>query len=156
VNELSSLISVFKYEPEEASKLSDGSISENGSNNWPGSLQLLQTISTVPEDYDGYNTCGRICCTKIGDSVLVSNRGHDSIAVYEVNETTGLLEIVNIVSTEGETPRHFQLNEDDSMLIAANQDSDNLAVFTFNNRDLVYTGVSVNCKSPNFVQFVRF
>jgi len=148
VNELSSRVSVFKYE-------SNG-VKESKENAKFNSLTLIQTISTIPSDFKGQNTCGRIHVEKSGNFVLVSNRGHDSIAVYNINRENGKLSLVGITSTLGQTPRHFQLNTSGTLLIAANQDSDTLVPFLFNKKsgELKHTGFVHICPSPNFVQFV--
>jgi len=94
---------------------------------------------------------------KTGNFVLVSNRGHDSIAVYRINlEDSGKLTLVNIFKTLGKTPRHFQLNASGDLLCVANQDTDTLSMFRFNKEtgELKSTGRIHGVNSPNFVQFV--
>jgi len=150
VNELSSLISVFQYDSDAVKECLQSA------GNQCLSLKLVQQISTVPEGYTDYNTCGRIHVHTSGNFVLVSNRGHDSIATYSINPESGLLTTVGIFSTLGRTPRHFQLNEAGTILCAANQDSDCIVMFEFNDRgELVETGLKYKVDSPNFVQFVR-
>eukprot|EP00501_MAST-03F_sp_TOSAG23-6_P002398 GSMAST32.ASY1.ANO1.2507.1 assembled CDS len=95
-------------------------------------LTLIQTISTVPVAFPReLNTCGRICLHASGKFILVSNRGHDSIAIFRVS-TKPSLTLIGIKHTLGRTPRHFQLDESGQWLIVANQDSDSLSVFNFN------------------------
>jgi len=152
VNELSSIVSVFKYNRDNVQKmLADEDV------NACEALTLIQQISTVPDGYDGYNTCGRVTVEKTGNFVLVSNRGHDSIAVYRINrEDSGKLTLVNIFKTLGKTPRHFQLNASGDLLCVANQDTDTLSMFRFNQEtgELKSTGRIHGVNSPNFVQFV--
>jgi 6-phosphogluconolactonase len=102
------------------------------------------------------NTCGRICVHKSGRFVVVSNRGHQSIAVYRVRSQgpkRGELRIVGYFHTRGETPRHFQFDNSGQYLLVANQDTDTIAVFNFNlsNGDLKYSGNEYRVPSPNFV-----
>lgn len=150
VNELSSLVSVFLYDSDAVMECLQSESTECLS------LKLIQQISTVPDGYTDYNTCGRIHVHTSGNFVLVSNRGHDSIATYSINPETGLLTTVGIFSTLGRTPRHFQLNEAGDILCAANQDSDSLVMFKFTERgELVDTGLKYQVNSPNFVQFVH-
>lgn len=149
VNELSSLISVFEYNEEGAQNLIDH---ESGD-----ILKMKQQISTVPEGYTDYNTCGRVTVHSSGKFVLVSNRGHDSITVYSVDENDGSLTLVDINSTLGETPRHFQLNSTGELLVVANQDSDNLVSFRFDLETGAMTATNniAEVHSPNFVCFVK-
>ena len=96
-----------------------------------GQFELLQTISTLPEDHTGFNGTAAIRVSNDGKSVYTSNRGHDSIAVFKVlGDAT--LELVEIVSSQGKTPRDFILSPDNQFLIAAHQDSDNVTVFARN------------------------
>jgi len=151
VNELSSLITVFEYDEAEAQNLIANE-HEHGE-----TLRIKQEISTVPEGYTDYNTCGRVTVHSSGKYVLVSNRGHDSITVYSIDENNGFLALVGIHSTLGETPRHFQLNSTGEILVVANQDSDNLVSFRFDigTGNMTATNNIAEVHSPNFVCFVK-
>merc|ERR1712167_463022 len=103
------------------------------------------------------NTCGRIHVEKTGKFVLMGNRGHNSITSFKINQTTGNLFLIGYFKTLGKTPRHFQLNADNHILVIANQDTNNIVVFYFDseNGDLKSTRLTYNICSPNFVQFVH-
>ena len=58
-----------------------------------------------------------------------SNRGHDSIVIYRINQETGTLTYVDHESTQGKTPRNFAIDPTGKFLLAANQDSDSLVTF---------------------------
>ncbi|HEL9599269.1 TPA: lactonase family protein [Streptococcus suis] len=94
-----------------------------------GEFEYLQTISTLPQDHTGFNGTAAIRITKDGKFVYGSNRGNDSIAVYKTLGDASL-ELVQIVSTHGKTPRDFTLSPDEKHLIAVHQDSDNATVFS--------------------------
>lgn len=120
-------------------------------------LRLIQSISTIPAAFPTtMNTCGRICVHQSGRFVVVSNRGHESIAIYRVKSKgseRGELCTVGYFHTRGETPRHFQFDSTGQYLIVANQDSDNIAVFSFNlgTGQIRFTGNEYRVPSPNFV-----
>jgi 6-phosphogluconolactonase len=120
-------------------------------------LRLMQSISTIPGAFPTHlNTCGRICVHQSGRFVIVSNRGHQSIAIFRViskGPRCGELRIVGYFHTRGETPRHFQFDSSGQYLVVANQDTDNIAVFNFNlsNGEIKYTGNEYRVPSPNFV-----
>ena len=120
-------------------------------------LRLIQSISTLPSAFPTtMNTCGRICVHKSGRFVVVSNRGHQSITVYKVRGSgpkRGELQTVGHYHTRGETPRHFQFDNSGQYLLVANQDTDSLAVFSFNlsTGEIKYTGNEYRVPSPNFV-----
>jgi len=121
------------------------------------SLQLIQSISTIPNAFPRkMNTCGRVCVHQSGHFVIVSNRGHESITIFRVYQhgpKRGHLKQVGFFHTHGETPRHFQFDSSGQYLIVANQDSNTIAVFSFNlsSGEIKYTGNEYRIPSPNFV-----
>ncbi len=94
-----------------------------------GLLQPYQTISTLPDDYGGNNLGAEIQVTPSGRFVYASNRGHDSLAIFAVDQATGRLSITGHQATRGKFPRHFAIDPSGSLLLVANQDSDTVAVF---------------------------
>lgn len=94
-----------------------------------GTLAVLGSVSTLPAGFSGQNSCAEIAVHPSGRWVYGSNRGHDSIARFAVDEATGRLSAVDHTLTGGQTPRSFALSADGALLIVANQGSDALAVF---------------------------
>ncbi|MFC5447151.1 lactonase family protein [Paenibacillus aestuarii] len=94
-----------------------------------GELTAVQDISTLPEGFSGANTCADIHLSGDGRFLYASNRGHDSIAVYAVDNERGTLSLVQSQATHGRTPRNFALSPQGDYLLAANQDSDSITVF---------------------------
>ncbi len=94
-----------------------------------GTLHELQTISTLRTSFHGDNSTAEIQVHPSGRFLYGSNRGHDSIAIFAVDEATGKLRLVGYESTRGKTPRNFILDPTGRYLLAANQDSDNIVVF---------------------------
>ena len=97
------------------------------------------------------NKCGCIIFDPTKKFILISNRGHDSISVYK-RENNFTLTFVDNYSTYGKTPRHFQFSPCGSFIIVANQDSNNIVSFKFNNEigSLTFLN-SKECNSPNFI-----
>jgi 6-phosphogluconolactonase len=112
------------------------SVNENGStvsahllDAEKGTLSGFQTLTTLPDGYDGpENTCAEIKITPTGQYLYASNRGHDSIAGYSVSETTGELRPLGQTATE-KTPRMFNLDPTGSYLCAVGQDTGGLASY---------------------------
>ena len=75
-----------------------------------GTMQTLQTISTLPEGFDGQKWAAAIRITADGRFVYASNRGHDSIAMYAVNQQSGQLTSLGFQSTGGKIPRDFNID----------------------------------------------
>lgn len=93
-----------------------------------GEFEHFQTVSTLPEDYDGQKWASAIKHSADGKFLYASNRAHNSIAVFEVI-ADGSLKLIEIVPTDGLNPRDFTLSPDQHYLIAAHQDSPNATVF---------------------------
>lgn len=95
-----------------------------------GSFEKLQKISTLPEDFTGENGGAAIRISDDGRFLYTSNRGHNSIAVFEISSNGEQLSAIQNISTEGDFPRDFALNSTNEFLVCANQNSDNLTLFT--------------------------
>jgi 6-phosphogluconolactonase len=94
-----------------------------------GSFSLIETVSTLPEDFQGESTCAELCIAPKGNYLYGSNRGHDSLAIFAIDEATGRLSLVAHQSTHGKTPRNFTIDPSGTFLLVANQDSDNIVTF---------------------------
>ena len=102
-------------------------------------MQVLQTVSTLPDGFDGASTTSEIVVSADGGFVYGSNRGHDSIVSLAVDEA-GQLSAPEYASTRGEHPRFFTVDPSGEWLLAANQNSDNVVVFALDEgrpRDVV-------------------
>ena len=113
-NELTAMVSVFHRDPEY------------------GGLTLVQDISTLPDGADVRKSTAECLVHPSGKFVYVSNRGHDSIAIFRVNPQDGKLSIVAVTSTGGREPRNFFIDPSGKWLLAENQNSDSVIVFTIN------------------------
>ncbi|CAN5874006.1 lactonase family protein [soil metagenome] len=94
-----------------------------------GTLKEIQIVSTLPENFKGSNTCADIHVSPNGRFLYGTNRGHDSLVVFEIDEKTGRLNYVEHTSTGGKTPRNFTIAPNGKFLLAANQNSDSIIVF---------------------------
>ena len=110
LGELSSKLEVLKY------------------NTTDGTFSHVQTIKTIPDDWTAHNGAAAIRLSKDGKFIYTSNRGENTIAVFEVQPDFTVKHIQSI-STEGDFPRDFNLSSDESFLLASNQNSDNLTLY---------------------------
>ncbi|MCT2878182.1 lactonase family protein [Lactobacillus delbrueckii] len=108
--ELSSQVNVVKFDEE----------------NWM--FRSLSTYSTIPESWDQHNGTAAIRLSSDGKFLYVSNRGHDSIAVFAVLPDQAL-KLVQRVSTFGEFPRDFNWDAEEKYVVAANQNSNNATLY---------------------------
>ncbi|WP_077211113.1 lactonase family protein [Bacillus dakarensis] len=95
-----------------------------------GSFTELQSLSTLPDDFKENNQGSAIHISSDGRFVYAGNRGHNSIAVFSVDEQTGKLQFVERISTEGDWPRDFALDPSETFLLASNQESGNLVLYS--------------------------
>jgi 6-phosphogluconolactonase len=93
-----------------------------------GKLSSIQTVSTLPKDFSEHNDCADVHVSPSGKFLYGSNRGHDSIVVFVINQITGKLEYLEHASTGGKTPRNFTIDPTGKFLLAANQKSDTIVV----------------------------
>ncbi len=100
-------------------------------NDAPGLLWHVQTLSTLPSDFDEKNTCAQIHIDPQGEFVYVSNRGHDSIAMFSIDKTSGELTSIGHQPTEP-TPRVFNIDGTGNYLFAGGQGSGKLATYRIN------------------------
>lgn len=108
--ELSSQVNAVKFDEE----------------NWM--FRSLATYSTIPESWDQHNGAAAIRLSSDGKFLYVSNRGHDSIAVFAFLPDQAL-KLVQRVSTFGEFPRDFNWDAEEKYVVAANQNSNNATLY---------------------------
>lgn len=124
-----------------------------------GGLTAIQTITTLPAGTSvqpGYSTA-EVQVHPSGRFLYGSNRGHDSVAVFAIDQETGRLTPVEHEPTGGSTPRHFGIDPAGAFLLAANQRSDSVHVFRIDAASgrLDPTGHTVAVGSPVCVKFVN-
>jgi 6-phosphogluconolactonase len=141
INEMSCTVTAFSYEAGR------------------GELKELQTISTLPEGgpVSPNLSTAEVQAHPSGQFLYGSNRGHDSIVVFAIDEKTGKLTHVENQSTRGKTPRNFGIDPTGAYLLAANQGSDSVVVFHIDNKTgrLTPTGQVVEVGTPVCVRFVE-
>ena len=138
ISELQSKINVFSYDAQR------------------GSLQLLQSIATVPKDFSGTNNPAEIRIHPNGKFLFASNRGHDSIAVFSIDQKRGTLTLIGNFSTQGKKPRNFEIDPSGSQIFVANQESGNIVIFHIDQGTgrLTFTGQVLHVDSPVCLKFL--
>jgi len=94
-----------------------------------GVMKEMQTVSTLPAGFSQTTSTAEIQIDRAGRFVYVSNRGHDSIAIFGVDAAKGTVTPAGHASTNGKTPRYFTLDPTGNYLFAGNQNSDSVVVF---------------------------
>ena len=139
INELHCTVTAFAYEPAS------------------GALTEIQTIPTLPDEFDGSNTCAEVRIHPTGRFLYGSNRGHDSIAVYRINRRKGTLTLVEHETADIKTPRNFNIDPTGKFCLVANQGSDSVVVFSINPKTgaLEPTGHKISVGRPVCVRFLQ-
>jgi len=121
-----------------------------------GTLSETQTISTLPDGFDGRNSTAEIEAHPSGKFIYASNRGHNSIAVFASDAATGRLSVVERVSSGGSTPRSFGVHPSGRWFFSANQNSDNVVLFRIDpaSGKLTRAGKELAIDAPVCVQFL--
>ena len=125
-NELDSTVSVFSYDAAH------------------GSLTSRQNVALLPADFKGSNTAAEIGIDPAGHFLYASNRGHDSITVFSIRPSTGLLTLAGRIPSGGREPWDFKIDPTGAFLLVANKESNNLVCFRIDPR----TGLARPMKKP--------
>ena len=124
-----------------------------------GTLREIQTVSTLPEgtamqpQYSG----SEVQVHPSGRFLYAANRGHDTIAVFTIDQGTGRLTWVQNQLTLAKVPRGFGIDPDGKFLLAGNQKSDMVIIFRIDQQTgrLTPTGQKLDIGAPVSVKFVR-
>lgn len=114
INELNSTLTCYFYQ--------DGSFTE------------LQTVSALPENFKGKSFAADVHISPDGKYLYASNRGHDSIVCFQIDEGTGWLNYRSHTPCGGKEPRNFAIDPSGTFLLVANQKTNNIVTFK---RDLL-------------------
>ena len=124
-----------------------------------GSLTELQTVSTLPpgQKVESAFSTADVQVHPSGRFLYGSNRGHDSIVVFAIDQNSGRLTYIENRPTQGSTPRGFGIDPSGSYLLAANQRSDSVVVFRIDKQTgrLTPTGHTIEVGAPVCVKFVE-
>jgi len=92
-------------------------------------LTTIDARSSLPSGWRGKSFAADIHVAPSGDALYVSNRGHDSIAVFSIGAKSGAIALEQTIATKGEWPRNFSLDPTGRWLLVANQNSSSIVVF---------------------------
>jgi len=119
-----------------------------------GTLEQHQRLPTVPKKFRNKNTASEVVVTRNGKFIYVGNRGHNSIAVFSIDDESGVFSFVDYVSTQGDHPRNFRLDPTEQFLIVANAFTDNVVVFKIDQDSGLLESVSeINVPDATCIRF---
>ncbi|WP_424767377.1 lactonase family protein [Paenibacillus sp. sgz302251] len=139
MNELDSTITILKADVER------------------GTLAVVKAVSALPAEFVGYNDAADIHLAPSGRYLYSSNRGHNSMAVFEVDQSSGELTLIQHIDCGGESPRNFAIAPGGRHLLVAHQKSGTVVVFNVDIQSglLSPTSTVLPLKSPVCIMFGR-
>jgi 6-phosphogluconolactonase len=121
-----------------------------------GGLNILQHVQTLPEQYiaGSDDTAADIHVSPCGRFLYASNRGHDSIVHFSIDQASGMLTAQDWQTSGGRTPRNFAIHG--NYLLVANQNSGNITSYSIDSEDgrLIPTGNELGVSSPVCIKFL--
>jgi 6-phosphogluconolactonase len=138
INELKNSVTLFDFLPDS------------------GMLIERQTISTVPEGFDGISHTADLKITPNGQFLYGTNRGHDSLAAYRI-ANDGQLSLIEIIPSLGKGPQNLAITADGTLLLCANMAGNNVAIFRIQGSDgtLLTAGSPVGLPSPSCIRILE-
>jgi len=121
-----------------------------------GNLSVIQeSVSTLPAGFMGTSGAGEILVDAAGKFLYASNRGNDNIAVFAIDPSSFLLNVMGWVHTQGRTPRHFNFDPTGNFIHVGNQDSANIVTFKVDSGTGMLTpaGLYTSTPAPSCIQF---
>jgi 6-phosphogluconolactonase (cycloisomerase 2 family) len=121
-----------------------------------GGLEPFQIVSSLADSFTANSRSSEIEIDRDGRTVYASNRGEDSIAVFNVNSNSGRLSLIQTQNSMGKTPRFFALDPSNRWMYVLNEDSDTIETFKVKLSDgtLSPTQYQTKCGSPVCMVFV--
>jgi 6-phosphogluconolactonase len=138
INELDSTLSSFTYDAER------------------GAMQICDTRSTVPDGFAERTHTAQVLTHPNGRFVYGSNRGHDSIAIFEIDQERGKLTPLGHEPALGKSPRNFNLDPSGRLMLVANENSHAIVPFHIDGETgkLTPTGHPTETPAPTCIQFL--
>lgn len=137
INELDSTICCYRFDPA------------------TGDIRPFQIVSALPDSFTGNSRGSEIAVSADGRFVYASNRGHDSVATFAIDNVSGRLTAVDWVPSLGKTPRFFALSPDGGALFVANEEGHNIVRYSVDRQSgrLSKAAVVTETGSPTCILF---
>lgn len=121
-----------------------------------GKIFPVQQLSTLPKEYKGKGQASAVVLTPDKECLIGSNRIHQSLVLYGIDEQNGSLAEINYLSCKGKTPRFMTFDGKSPFLYVANEDSDEIVEFFYEKekKTLSATGRVIATESPVCITFL--
>lgn len=138
INEMSNTLTAFKWDVAR------------------GVMETIQNLSTLPEGYDETSYTAEVLVHPSGKYLYGSNRGHNSIVQFGIDQASGKLDLIGLTPTQGDFPRNFNFDPSGRYLFVENQNSSNVVVFRIDAQsgELMPTGQVLSVPRPACLRWV--
>ena len=135
----------------------DGTVTAFAYDSVSGALTPVQTVTTLPKDFRGFNACAEVRVHPGGRFLYGSNRGHDSIVVYRIEAAAGTLTFVEHETAGIKTPRNFNIDPTGRFCLVANQGGNSVVVFAIDRQTgaLEPTTHKISIARPVCIRFLQ-
>lgn len=124
-------------------------------NSTNGALTQKQSVSTLPEGFSDFSLCAAIHVHPSGKYLYASNRGHNSIVIFSIDQNSGMLSFIGTEPTLGDFPRDFSIDPSGKHLWVGNQNSDNIIKFEIDLNTGKLSKISeLDCPTPVCLKFL--
>jgi 6-phosphogluconolactonase len=122
-----------------------------------GAMKEIDAVSTLPADFKGQSACAEIQIDAKGEHIYASNRGHDSISVFDVDPKTAKPKMVQTIGTGGVMPRAFVIDPSGNFIVAGNQKTNSITTFRIDHATgkLTFTGEKIDLGAPVTFVFLK-
>lgn len=120
-----------------------------------GAMKIVSSVTTLPKDFTGRSSTAEVVVHPNGKFVYGSNRGHDSIAVFSCDPSTGELTPRGFAKDSIKEPRNFRIDPTGKFLLIGNQNADSVVVYAIDQAtgDLTLTDAKIELPTPVCVRF---
>lgn len=125
-------------------------------NSQTGELTALERVTMLPSGFQGENSAADIHVSPDGKYLYASNRGHESIVIFSIDQKTGKLKLVGHESTQGKHPRNFYIDPSGEFVFVANMNTDNVVLYQRDSVSGKLTPVGDQISIPAPVSIERF
>ena len=133
--ELKNFINVYSYDKEAES----------------GRFELIQNICTVRKEHKSNSSAGNIIMANDGNNLICSNAGDNTVTIYDVDKTSGMLSSISSLPVSGDYPKYIAMFPDDKHLLSMNNQGNSITDFTihFDRGLIVMNGPEIKISKPN-------
>ena len=120
-------------------------------------FELKQKIATLPKNYTVPSAACVIDFSPDFKHLICANAGENTIALYDIDEETGLLTLRNILPVSGDYPKDIDIFPNGRFLVSTNHDSDSLTFFRvhYDTGTIVMNGLELPIDNPNCLRIVE-